>query len=149
MGKRKRGRRQITRRELVDRPATGLLQVGTPSPTARAVSLFQQDRLQREAIRLWDTQQFTVAVFARYPYRWRDEQGFGTLGVGRRKVKQAYGTGHIPGYIGPGRHFYGWRSAVVSRVYLERYRSRTVMDVVKEYKGMGPVRAVSIAPYEG
>lgn len=149
MGKRKRGRRQIVRRELVERPSAGILQVGSPSPTARAVSLFQQDRLQREAVRIWDNRLFTVAIFARFPYRWRDAQGFGTLGVGRRKVQQAYGTGHTPGYIGPGRLYYGWRSALVSRTYLERYRGRTIPDVMKEYRGQGPVRAVSIAPYEG
>lgn len=140
---RRRSGRVLSREVVQQREA--ILEVGDPSPRARAVSHFQMQQLAQAVGRAWPrSRSLTVAVFARWPWDEPDPEG-GYMGFSAAKQEESYGR--RLGGVSRARHYYGWRSGVVGAGYFAATPNVVVAGLIADYGGRTPIRCVSVRPY--
>ena len=137
--------RQRTREALRARAragTSGVLQLGSARPHARALYPGEIERIWRAAPEVWPGERwFAVAVFARYKV---GDPGDSSWGSGSVKVlSEPYGRSVGVSF---GRRYWGWRGYTLSAAQLDRFADMIAPDILSTYGGTRPIHAVSVRP---
>lgn len=121
---------------------SGVVQLGSARPHARALYPGEIERIWRAAPEVWPGERwFAVAVFARYKV---GDPGDSAWGSGSVKVlSEPYGRSVGVNF---GRRYWGWRGYTISAAQLDRFADRIAPDILSTYGGIRPIHAVSVRP---